>query len=105
MPGRPPRKARGLPCTLGVKVKSGWAAVVLMGGSRNDPVVLDAVRLELSDPETPGSLQPYHAGFGTAQTNAQEVRRLVRLVERSARRHTAQLLDRYREAGQAPGSA
>lgn len=102
---RSPRRSGSQHATLGVKVKSGWAAVVLMGGSRDAPVVLDAVRLELADPETPASMQPYHAGFGTPQTNAQEVRRLVRLVERWARRRTTVLLDRYQNAGQSPASA
>jgi len=87
---------------LGVRVKSGWAAALLLGGSRDAPRVLDVTRLELADPRTPASLQPYHAGFGTAQTDPRVVRRLVRLVERVARRSCAALLGRYRAAGYAP---
>lgn len=87
---------------FGVRVKSGWAAVVLLGGSRSSPRVLDARRLELADPETPASSQPYHAGAGTAQSDARVVRRLIALVERRARTGVAALLAEYRGLGQLP---
>jgi hypothetical protein len=90
---------------LGVRVKSGWAATVLLGGSGDVPILLDSCRLELSDPGTPASLQPYHAGTGTAQTDQRVIARLVALVERCAKRNLAALLTRYRGINQLPTMA
>jgi len=90
---------------LGVRVKSGWAAVVLMGGSRDRPTVLDARRLALADPDNPDTIQPYHAGTGTAQTDSRVVRRLIGVVERCAQANTALLIEEYRTAGRLPAAA
>jgi hypothetical protein len=88
---------------LGVRIKSGWAALVLMGGTRSAPVVLDTRRVELADPATPASTQPHHAGAGTPQTDARVLRRLVTLIERCAHANVAALLEEYRAAGWFPG--
>jgi hypothetical protein len=90
---------------LGVRVKSGWAAVVLLGGSARAPLLLDSSRVELADPKTPASLQPYHAGTGTAQTDQRAIERLIALVERCAERNLGVLIRRYRTAGQLPTRA
>jgi hypothetical protein len=74
------------PAALGFRVKSGWAAAVLLGGPATAPRVLDHRHIELCDPAVPGSRQPYHAGFGVAQQDARKVRRLVTIVRRCARR-------------------
>jgi hypothetical protein len=86
-------------------VKSGWAAIVLVGGTRSAPLVLDSRRLELSDPATPATLQPHHAAVGTAQTDARVVRRLVGVIEQCARSNATRVLVEYRTAGQVPGIA
>jgi hypothetical protein len=83
--------------TLGFRVKSGWAAVVLIANSKKAPAVIDSRVIELADPGVSGSRQPYHAGFGTEQTDAAKVTRLVRGIERFSRRTIAALLDEYRE--------
>jgi len=87
---------------LGVRVKSGWAAIVLVGGTRAAPVVLDTRRLALADPATPASTQPHHAKTGTPQTDARVLRRLIALVERCARTNAAAVLEEYRTAGHVP---
>jgi hypothetical protein len=87
------------PIAIGLRVKSGWAVVVLVGGSEEAPEVIDCRQLELSDPGVPESRQPYHAGFGTAQTNPEVVSRLVDIVGRSARAAVAALLDDCRSRG------
>lgn len=89
---------------LGCRVKSGWATAVLLAGPTAAPRVLDRRRIELSDPTVPESRQPYHAGFGTEQTDAAAVARLVRLVTRCARRSVAALVRRYHAAGHRPRS-
>jgi hypothetical protein len=80
------------PCTLGFRVKSGWAAAVLITNSPRAPTVLDSRVIELADPDVADARQPYHAGFGTAQTDTTKVNRLVRGVERFASRSVADLL-------------
>ncbi|HXM39474.1 MAG TPA: hypothetical protein VN908_12545 [Gemmatimonadales bacterium] len=86
-------------CALGFRVKSGWAAAVLLAGPKSAPRVLDSRVIELSDPDVPDSRQPYHAGFGTAQTNTAKVDRLVRGIERFSRDAIAALVAEYRNAG------
>ena len=54
---KPPRES----CVLGFAPHSGWAAVVVIGGTPRTPLVLARERLELSDASLPGAKQPYHA--------------------------------------------
>jgi len=82
-------------CTLGFRVKTGWAAAVLIANS--PPTVVDSRVIELADPGVPDSRQPYHADFGTAQTDTAKVTRLVRGIERFSGRSVAALLADYRE--------
>jgi hypothetical protein len=94
------------PAAIGFRAKTGWAAVVLLGGPADAPRVLDSRRIELCDPADPNSRQPYHAGFGTFQADDAKVKRLVRDVRRYAARALEALLAEYRGAGHAPrGSA
>jgi hypothetical protein len=83
--------------TLGFRVKSGWAAAVLIAHSKKAPAVIDSRVIELADPGVPGSRQPFHAGLGTEQTDTAKLTRLVRSIERFSRRTIAALLDEYRE--------
>ncbi len=84
-------------CTLGFRVKSGWAAAVLIANSAKPPTVIDSRVIELADPDVADSRQPYHAGVGTAQTDATKVTRLVRGIERFSRHAIAALVAEYRE--------
>jgi hypothetical protein len=92
-------------CCLGFRVKSGWAAAVLIAHSRNGPAVIDSRVIELADPDVDDSRQPYHAGFGTAQTDTQKVARLVHGIERFSRRTIAALVEEYRERHRLRGAA
>lgn len=87
---------------IGCKIKSGWAMTVLLSGPATAPRVLDRRRIELSDPEVPATVQPYHADFGTAQTDAATLRRLARIVARRANQSVAHLLRTYRAMGHRP---
>ena len=49
---------------LGLRVKSGWAAAVLLTGTARSPQLCDVRRIELSDPQDPETRQPYHAAMG-----------------------------------------
>ncbi|PYO94496.1 MAG: hypothetical protein DMD62_05185 [Gemmatimonadetes bacterium] len=83
--------------SLGFRVKSGWAAAVLLSSSRATPRVTDSRVIELADPAVPHSRQPYHAGFGAAQTDTGKVDRLVRGIEAFSRNTIAAMVDEYRE--------
>jgi len=87
---------------MGCRVKSGWAATVLVGGSRAEPVVLDVRRLELADPRVPGSYQPFHAAAGAAQTDQAVIGRLVALVGATTDKAVTALLEAYAAAGPVP---
>lgn len=79
--------------------------MVLVGGSREHPTVLDARRLTLADPDEPHTVQPYHAAPGTAQADAKVLRRLIGLVERCAETSVHDLIEEYRALGQLPSGA
>jgi len=84
-------------CTLGFRVKSGWAAAVLIANSQRAPTVIDSRVIELADPGVPDSRQPFHAGFGTEQTDTTKVTRLIHGIEQFSRRSIAALLADYRK--------
>jgi hypothetical protein len=90
---------------VGFTIKSGWAAAVLIGGSRTAPIVLDSRRVEISDPEIPDAKQPYHAGFGTARDAGDELKRLVASVRKYGAKSVSGLLRDYRTRGSLRGAA
>ena len=84
-------------CALGFRVKTGWAAVVLIAGPKSAPSLLDSRIIELNDPHVPDSRQPYHAGFGSAQTDERKVAQLVRGIEQFSHHAIAQLVSDYKK--------
>ena len=78
---------------------------VLVAGPARSPTVLDRRRVELSDPARPRTRQPYHAGFGTAQTSQAVIARLARVIERCAARSLAVLVREYGRRGVRPRAA
>lgn len=92
-------KASQSRATVGISVKSGWAAAVLLTGSPVSPRVIDSRRIDLSDPALPESRQPYHAGFGTARGHGAVLSRLLRSVRRFGRDSVVGLIRDYAAAG------
>src|SRR5262245_36029621 len=80
---------------VGFVVKCGWAATVLLIGSRASPRLADSRRIDLSDPAIPESRQPYHEGFGTARGHGGELTRLVSSVRRFGRRSVRGIVATY----------
>jgi len=81
---------------LGFRVKSGWAAAILLSGGPDSPVVLDSRRVELSDPAETHSRFPYHASFELPDGQGpKETARLVKVVRQVARRSLARLFADY----------
>lgn len=82
---------------VGFTVKSGWAAAVLLVGPAGAPRVADSRRVEISDPAIPDSIQPYHAGFGTARDAGDELKRLVSSVKSYGRRSIGALIKQHQQ--------
>jgi hypothetical protein len=47
-------------CAIGIRVHSGWGALVAVSGDANTLEVIDRRRVEIIDPTAPGAFQPYH---------------------------------------------
>jgi len=84
---------------VGFTVKSGWASVVLVTGAAASVRVIDSRKVDLSDPASPESRQPYHDGFGTARSAGRELSRLVASVERFGTQSVTALLRHYQTQG------
>jgi hypothetical protein len=73
---------RSAASVLGIAPHSGWAALVLVGGTAAEPRVLVRERLEMTEARLRGSRQPYHALEGVALPEAR--RRLARFEASAA---------------------
>jgi hypothetical protein len=91
-------------CALGLVPHSGWAAVVVLGGTVAAPLVLARERLAMADDSLPGSRQPYHALEGSSPAEART--RLARFEVSAATLALAGLAEILaRSAAPAPRSA
>src|SRR5262249_44364480 len=81
---------------LGLRVKSGWAAAVLLTGTAQSPQFCDHRRIELSAPQHPETRQPYHAAMGKLQADARKINQRAETVRRIAEHSIATLLADYR---------
>lgn len=70
------------PAALGFRAHSGWATLVVVGGSPRAPVVVARRRIELADPKIPGSKQPHHKAEGL---NLKKARQLIKRCTQSTR--------------------
>lgn len=87
---------------LGLRVKSGWAAAVLVAGPPRAPRVLDHRTIALSDPAIAASRQPYHAVMGARAADAAQLEAMLcGVVTRVTRESVGTLLAEYRAAGHA----
>jgi hypothetical protein len=77
---------------LGFRVKSGWAAAVLLTDSAHLPQLCDVQRIDLSDPRLPETRQPYHAAMGRLETDTRKINRRVDVVRRITEKSIAKLL-------------
>jgi hypothetical protein len=86
---------------LGFRIKSGWAAVVLLGRPSHALQLSDVSRVELSDPRVPETRQPYHAAMGKLEMDPEKLNRRERLVRCIAQQSLTNLLVAYRQKGYA----
>jgi hypothetical protein len=87
---------------IGFRVKSGWAAAVLLGGPADAPQALGRAVLELSDPAVAESRQPYHASTGREETDAARIDKRVAVVRRAARENVPRLIAQLASVAAAP---
>jgi hypothetical protein len=93
--------ARTIPAALGLRVHSGWAALVVIGGSHRAPEISARRRIEMADPQLPGSQQPYHAAEGLELAKAAALlKRFRETARRMAVRGLGQVIAEARERGQ-----
>lgn len=45
---------------IGVRVHSGWGALIAVAGAPGGEEVIERCRIEITDPKMPGAIQPYH---------------------------------------------
>lgn len=81
---------------LGFRVKSGWAATILVTASARSLQLCDSCTIDLSDPRDPATRQPYHAAMGRLETNASKLKRRRQSIRRATGQSVADLLQRYR---------
>ncbi len=82
---------------LGFRVKSGWAAVVLLTDTAHSPQLSDVSRIELCDPRFPETRQPYHAAMGKLETDSTKVNQREHVVRSISQQSLIRLLKGYRE--------
>jgi hypothetical protein len=61
------------PAALGFRAHSGWAALVAVAGPLDSPLVIDRRIIQLCNPKTRGSKQPYHAAEPLAFQDAEKL--------------------------------
>jgi hypothetical protein len=84
---------------LGFRVKSGWAAVVLLTGTGRSPQLADVGRIELCDARRPETRQPYHAAMGELETDSIKLNERESAVRSVSRESLTRLLKRYQQNG------
>jgi hypothetical protein len=84
---------------LGFRVKSGWAAAVLLAGPVGSPRLCDVRQIDLSDSRFPETRQPFHAAMGKLESDERKINRRVDLVRRITEKSIATLLADYRQNG------
>src|SRR6476659_9472936 len=77
---------------LGFRVKSGWAAVVLLTDTANSVQLSNVSRIELCDPRHPETRQPYHAATGKLETDSTKLSQRERVVRNISQQSLTRLL-------------
>src|SRR2546427_7004916 len=93
---------------VGFRVKSGWAAAIVLAGRSATPSVLHSRRIELCDHAVPESRQPFHAvddAQGDLEPNEAQIKKRVQVVRHVAEQSIGGLLTDCRANGWNPQRA
>ena len=85
---------------LGFRVKSGFAIAIVVAGSSKSPRALARHVVEMSDPDAPGTRQPYHNRMFKTEEDEREIARRVKIVERCAKKSVGALIDDLRRSAE-----
>jgi len=86
---------------LGFRVKSGWAAAVLVSVSTDAPCLCASEVIDLCDRREPATQQPYHAAMGKLETNGTKLKQRIESVRRATKQSIVDLRRRCAEGGYA----
>ena len=84
---------------LGFRVKSGWAAAILLTGPVRLPRLCDIRLIDVCDPKIPATLQPYHAAMGKLETNTARLKSRLQIVRRVTKHSVAKIVSDHRRDG------
>ena len=90
---------------LGFRIKSGWAAAVLLGGSVEAPQLFDRRGVDLSDPDHPELRQPHHASMGHALVDDVALAQRYQAIEDYSRHSLSLVIGHYKDRGYALSGA
>ena len=93
---------------VGFRVKSGWAAAVVLSGPPSSPSLLHSRGIELSDPAVPESRQPFHGvddAQGDLEPDEDRIQKRLEVVRHVAGRSVGKLLADCRTNGWVPHRA
>lgn len=96
-----PNEVKPQTAGVGFRIKSGWAAAVLLTGSIDSPRLCDNHVVDLSDPRLPETRQPFHASLGKLETDAKKIKRRTDTVQGVINQSITKLLADYRRKGYA----
>lgn len=84
--------------SFGFKAHSGWAALVVVGGSKNKPEIVDRQRIELVEEEW--AKAPYHAAEELEEAEARAlVSKGIQAAHKNAKRQIRELIKRHEGIG------
>ncbi len=90
---------------MGLRVHSGWAAVVVMGGTSRKPEVIERRRIVIFDATMAGSKQPFHAAEGMEWKRAEvHIARCKASTWKMARVEIRAVVDEMRARGHEVGA-
>lgn len=92
-----------MPRALGITVKSGWAAAVVVEQAGKEGRALESRLVELCDPKLPESKQPYHDGFATMRQPGAVLTKLLEAVHRAGAESVTALLRDVQSRGRISG--
>jgi hypothetical protein len=84
---------------LGFRVKSGWAAAILLAGPVRFPRLCDIRLIDLCDPKIPATRQPYHAAIGKLEPNTAKLKSRLQIVRRVTKHSVAKIVSDHRRDG------
>jgi len=82
---------------IGFRVKSGWAAVVLLANTARSAQLLEVGSIELCDRRLPETRQPYHAAMGKLETDSRKLNQRERIVRTISQQSLTKLLKAYEQ--------